>query len=174
MKFFLLNLFFVSILFSSEKIEPNDIPDLLTTAILLNECLQENNYCNPYIISFNSNKEKNKAKKVGFTFYNKRNIYCYNKKTCEKTLFSLNSIGIFNLDLGPFQLNQKYHKMKNLQNYFDFNKSKEKVKKILSSLINKYGYSWHTIGRYNSSTKKINKRYCRRLWKNINRIKNKY
>ena len=170
MKLMLILLSFWTLAFSSNSVKPEHIPEVLTTAILLNECLKEGEYCNPYIISFNRKKDIKKAKQNGFEFYKRRNIYCYNTKECIETVKKLNKIGINNLDLGPFQINMMYNKMEDYGNYFEFSKSKKEVKKILASLINKFGYSWYTIGRYHSGTNKLNKVYCNSLWKNIKKI----
>ncbi len=168
-----INTVYSTMLFSSQRVNSTHIPELLTTAILMNECLKEGDYCNPYIISLNSTKDKIKAKKNGFKIKHRRNIYCYNVKKCVETVKKLQAIKINNLDLGPFQISIKYNKLKNIENYFIFNKAKKEVQKILANLINKFGYSWYTIGRYNSGTKRLNKIYCNSLWKNIKKIQKK-
>jgi len=169
MKFILLFISFTYIVMAN-NIKPNNIPNDLVYGILMNECYIDKGFCNPYIISFNNKKDIKKAKKLGLKFKNKRSIYCETEKKCEKTLIFLLKHKISNLDLGVFQINYKYHKMAKNE-YFNFKKSKLKVKKILANLINKYGYSWETIGRYHSSTKKLNKKYCLSLYKNIKKIK---
>ena len=69
---------------------------------------------------------------------------------------------IYNLDLGAFQLNYKYKKMK-IKNYFSFSKSYKKACAILNGLIDKYGYSWKSIARYHSGTPKYNYAYLEKI-----------
>jgi len=166
---FLLCFSFIS-LFGS-KITSNHIPEELVTAIMMNECLIEGEYCNPYIIGLNRKKDIKKAKKNGFNVKKRRIIYCYNENTCVDYVKNLNKIGINNLDLGPFQINTKYHKLSSLYDYFNYEKSRNSVKKILATLINRHGYSWYTIGRYHSGTKKLNQKYCSKLFKTMKKIR---
>lgn len=123
----------------------------------------------PFLISFNSKKDfkflgslKNPYIKI-----NQRTIDCLNEKNCTEILLDLKEMGLNNVDLGAFQINYKFHKLEE-QKYFNLMDSYQAACNILESLIDTYGYSWETIGKYHSFTKKVNQKYLAKLSKIIN------
>jgi len=150
-----------------EGITYKNVPPEITKAIIKNECFIENYKCNPFIITFNRKKDIKKAKGLGYNIIKKRVLKCYNEKNCVKVTKILLSHKIKSLDLGPYQVNYYYNPDKNLNRYFHFESATKKVSIIIASLINKYGYSWKTLGRYHSSVKWRNKAYYTRLFNNM-------
>ena len=101
-------------------------------------------------------------------------LKCYSPRECTKDTKFLLALGINNLDLGPFQINYKYHhyrwKNKSLEGYFDPSLAEDRARDIVVGLINRYGYSWETLGRYNHynpKNKTKNRIYYSRLYKHI-------
>jgi len=118
-----------------------------------------------YLISFNNKRDskliqKQLGKKL---FLDNRTIDCKNQKLCVQiTKYLINTKHIKNLDLGAYQINYIYNKIP-LNNYFSFEKSYLKACNIMSSLINKYGYTWKTIAMYHSATPKYNYAYLEKI-----------
>lgn len=118
-----------------------------------------------YLISFNSNRDKRLAKsKLKLNWIDSRSVDCLDIINCESTLKKIIDIGVDNLDLGPFQINYKYHKM-NLVDYFSSKASMQRACAILEGLIKRYGMSADTIARYHSSTPIYKNRYEDKLFK---------
>jgi len=118
----------------------------------------------PYLISFNNKSDAIFIrKKLGKTiFLDQRTIDCKNKKLCKDITNFLVSQKITNLDLGPFQINYKYHKMR-VEDYFSFKKSYFKACNFISKLIKENGYNWRTIAMYHSATPKYNYNYLKKI-----------
>ncbi len=121
----------------------------------------------PFIISFNSKEDVIFAKKkFDLNWIDNRSINCEELIKCEKILKKLIKIKVDNLDLGSFQINYKYHKMK-LRDYFNNKKSYLKACEILQDLIQRYGTSADTIARYHSSTDKYKNIYVDKFFKSF-------
>ena len=141
--------------------------------IALNEKAIERPIGYPYLISFNSSKNVAEAKKTfKKVFMNSRTIDCKNVQLCTKITKSLINNGMSNLDLGAFQINYHYHKIK-IKDYFIIEKSYEKSCNIAEQFIDSKNVTFEDIARYHSSTKKYNAIYAKRLKKNYNRLASK-
>ena len=143
-------------------------------AILKNECLREDGRLYPYFIRINRSGDANRLKKLGINIELGHILKCYSPRECAKDTKFLLALGINNLDLGPFQINYKYHhyrwKNKSLEGYFDPSLAEDRARDIVVGLINRYGYSWETLGRYNHynpKNKTKNRIYYSRLYKHI-------
>jgi hypothetical protein len=118
----------------------------------------------PYLISFNSPEDVSLAKKkFNLNWLDDRSVNCEELIKCETILKKLTKAKIDNLDLGAYQINYKFHKMK-FNNYFNNNKSYIKACKILEELIQRYGISADTIARYHSSTNKYKNAYATKFF----------
>lgn len=117
-----------------------------------------------YLISLNNRKDAKLARKqLGKTiFLDSRTIDCKNRQLCTKITNFLISEKITNLDLGVFQINYKFHKMRT-EDYFSFKKSYLKACSYITKLIKKYGYNWRTIAMYHSATPKYNYKYLKEI-----------
>jgi len=125
----------------------------------------------PYLISFNNEKEKKQAKKIAnFTWIDNRTVDCLNTENCTQALSFLLKNKIKNLDLGPYQLNYKYQKLE-LNDYFNIKQSYIYACNLIYNNIKKYGYSWDTIAKYHSHTKKYKEIYLKILSRKIKKIK---
>ncbi|AXH16404.1 hypothetical protein CP985_03405 [Malaciobacter mytili LMG 24559] len=114
----------------------------------------------PYLISFNDSLEYSKLlKNHNFKKLDNRTLDCYSINNCTLILDNLISLGITNLDLGPYQFHYKSHKSNKLEEYFILEKSYMKACNFLEKLIKKYGNSYETLAKYHSSTEKFNKNY---------------
>ena len=116
-----------------------------------------------YLISFNNANDSKRIKnKIGNElFLDNRTMDCKNEKLCVKILdYLIAEEKITNLDIGAFQLNYDWHKIE-YKNYFSLQHSYDKACKIITNLINKYGYSWETIAKYHSFTPKHNYKYLK-------------
>ncbi len=119
----------------------------------------------PYIISFNSKRDRRKVKKkFDLNWIDSRSIDCQEMVQCEDTLDKILKLKIKNVDLGAFQINYKYHTME-LDKYFNHKKAYLRACRIIERLIKKFGMSADTVARYHSSTKKYRKRYAKKLFK---------
>lgn len=129
----------------------------------------------PYIISFNNiadykkisqKKVFDKYKKNIINFHNNRNIDCKDKNTCARLLKDINNEGVVNLDLGGYQINQMYHKLKDKE-YFSIPSSYKYACDFLYRIYQeKKVWSWQTVATYHSKTHKHNKKYQELLKKN--------
>lgn len=130
----------------------------------------------PYLISFNESKDSKLAKKKlkELDWLDARTLDCKNSNECVRTLVSINAIGVKNLDLGAYQINQKWYSYKNLSEYFNLKKSYHNACKIVYSHYKETGvWSWKTIARYHSKTPKHNARYAKGLETLYIKLKNK-
>jgi len=171
----------ITILTLALKIEANDMNAYLFSCPVNHEILyliasverskkRELGY--PYLISFNSKKEKKQAKKIAkFIWIDNRTVDCLDAQNCTQALSFLLENKIINLDIGPYQLNYKYHKLK-LSDYFNVKQSYIYACNLIYNNIKKYGYSWDTIAKYHSYTKKHKEKYLKLLARNIKKIKN--
>jgi len=126
----------------------------------------------PYIICFNKGEDVEKFKSINkfknIEWLDKRSLDCKNSKQCNEVLNLAVSNNIKNIDIGPFQFNYRHHvnRFKNVD-FFSLKSSYLKACDFLVELINKYGYSWETIGKYHSHTNKHNERYYTKLYNEI-------
>ena len=105
----------------------------------------------PFLISFNKKGDIKKVSKIfDYIKIDNRTIDCLNKDNCVNIAKRLLKQKVFNLDLGAYQINYKFHKSQNLGQYFNLKDSYIKACNILKRLIKKYGYSWKTIAKYHS------------------------
>jgi len=118
----------------------------------------------PFLISFNNKNDAKLVKsQIGKSiFLDSRTIDCKNKKLCKKITNFLIEQKITNLDLGAFQINYEFHKMK-VEKYFSFKESYFKACSFISKLIKNHGYNWRTIAMYHSATPKYNYRYLKKI-----------
>lgn len=120
----------------------------------------------PYVISFNNGViYESYLTRSHYKRLDARSIDCLGIDNCVVILNDLIRQGVVNLDLGAFQLNYLYQKLPAKQ-YFHLESSYEKACSIIEELVSRYGYSWHTIARYHSSTDKHNINY-RKILANI-------
>lgn len=117
----------------------------------------------PYIISFNKNSDMQKLKKDERWFaLDKRTIDCTSLENCISVYDELKQLKVTNIDLGPFQINPMFFKYDSSV-YFTLEESKQKACEILTEIKNTKGWSWESLARYHSSTKKHNQAYQNRL-----------
>jgi len=174
MKIVFIFLFFTSFIFGNERAIPQVVLDAIKNA----ECLVDNGKYNPYFIRINRKLDlltakKNNIKMSGYI------LRCQNPKRCSNYLTKLLSLGIKNMDVGPFQINymyfnDKWKKAKDFTGYFKENVAEFRARQILVGLIRTYGYSWRTLGRYHHYDPKNQKRniiYYTSLYKYIEKAK---
>lgn len=157
--------------------QPTDIrmPDIVLDAIKHCECLIEQGTCNPHVIRINAEEDAQRAQAAGFAV-NGHLIRCASVDECSVQAQALIEGGITNLDLGPYQINYKYHPNPLLSEYFDDTTSREKANTILTKLVKSFGYSWETLGRYHhfSATDRTrNEVYYRKMYAYIYSNNNK-
>ncbi|MDD5717442.1 MAG: hypothetical protein PHW64_06525 [Sulfuricurvum sp.] len=167
MKISLAGLVFVSTMLFAEG-EVNDIrmPDIVLDAIKHCECLKEQGMCNPNVIRINAIEEAERAQAAGFNVEGHL-IKCGSSEGCSAQAQALIEGGITNLDLGPYQINYKYHPNPMLHEYFEESTAREQANAILTKLVKSFGYSWETLGRYHHFSavdRTRNERYYRRMY----------
>ena len=148
--------------------ESTDIrmPDIVLDAIKHCECLIESGECNPNVIRINADEEAQRAAAAGFAVSGHL-IKCGSSEQCSMQAQALIDGGITNLDLGPYQINYKYHPNPMLHEYFEDTSAREQANAILTKLVKSFGYSWETLGRYHhfSATDRTrNERYYRKMY----------
>lgn len=146
----------------------NDVrmPDIVLDAIKHCECLKENGQCNPNVIRINAVEEAQRAASAGFEV-NGHLIRCGSAQECSLQAQALIEGGIVNLDLGPYQINYKYHPNPILHEYFEEPTAREHANTILTKLVKSFGYSWETLGRYHhfsATDRSRNERYYRKMY----------
>lgn len=142
------------------------MPDIVLDAIKHCECLKENGECNPHVIRINAAEDAQRAAAAGFAV-NGHLIRCGSTQECTLQAQALIEGGVTNLDLGPYQINYKYHPNPFLHEYFEESMAREKANAILTKLVKSFGYSWETLGRYHhfSATDRTrNERYYRKMY----------
>ncbi len=141
------------------------MPDIVLDAIKHCECLNENGACNPHVIRINSIDDAQRAGAAGFAV-NGHLIRCGSTQECAMQAQALIDGGINNLDLGPYQINYKYHPNPFVHEYFDESSAREKANGILTRLVKSFGYSWETLGRYHHAPTDParNARYYRKMY----------
>jgi len=124
----------------------------------------------PYLISINSKNEQKRLRKIPSLkklFLDTRTIDCKNQEMCVIVLDEINKLGITNLDLGSFQINQMYWEMPKKE-YFSIKGSYEKACEIVL-FHNRKEWNWKNIAKFHSGTKKYNERYQKYLLASINK-----
>jgi hypothetical protein len=142
------------------------MPDIVLDAIKHCECLKENGQCIPHVIRINASEEAERAKMAGFQV-NGHLIRCGSTEQCTAQAQALIEGGIVNLDLGPYQINYKYHPNPMVHEFFEESTAREKANAILTRLVKSFGYSWETLGRYHhapTSDAARNARYYRKMY----------
>ncbi|MDD2829007.1 MAG: hypothetical protein PHW18_05480 [Sulfuricurvum sp.] len=143
------------------------MPDIVLDAIRHCECLKEaDGQCNPNVIRINAIEEAQRAQAAGFAV-NGHIIKCNSPEECSSQAQALINGGITNLDLGPYQINYKYHPNPNLIDYFIDAIEREQANQIITGLVKSFGYSWETLGRYHhfSATDRTrNEQYYRKMY----------
>lgn len=143
------------------------MPDIVLDAIKHCECLKEKDgSCNPHVIRINADSDTQRALSAGFPVTG-HIIKCNSTEECSTQAQALINGGITNLDLGPYQINYKYHPNPFLNEYFEDITARENANEILSKLVKSFGYSWETLGRYHhfSATDRTrNERYYRKMY----------
>ncbi|MDD2838737.1 MAG: hypothetical protein AB7U44_09515 [Sulfuricurvum sp.] len=160
-------LIFLTTLVSADDL-PTDIrmPDIVLDAIKHCECLKENGECNPNVIRINAVEEAQRAAAAGFAVEGHL-IRCGSSQECSVQAQALIEGGIVNLDLGPYQINYKYHPNPMLHEYFEESTAREQANAILTKLVKSFGYSWETLGRYHHFSavdRTRNERYYRKMY----------
>jgi hypothetical protein len=168
MRILLVSLMVAASLLHADSELTNEIrmPDIVLDAIKHCECLQEGGMCNPNVIRINADDEAQRAADAGFAVTG-HIIKCGSSEQCSAQAQALIEGGIVNLDLGPYQINYKYHPDPMLHEYFEENTAREKANSILTRLVKSFGYSWETLGRYHhfSATDRTrNERYYRKMY----------
>jgi hypothetical protein len=161
-------LFIISSLLCAEGEVATDIrmPDIVLDAIKHCECLKENGQCVPHVIRINAVEEVERAKAAGFAV-NGHLIRCGTTEQCSAQAQALIEGGIVNLDLGPYQINYKYHPNPMVHEFFEEGTAREKANNILIRLVKSFGYSWETLGRYHhfsAADRTRNERYYRKMY----------
>ncbi len=143
------------------------MPDIVLDAIKHCECLKESDgTCNPNVIRINAIEDARRASSAGFAI-NGHIIRCNSTEECVAQTQALINGGITNLDLGPYQINYKYHPNPILKDYFVDASEREHANSIMMSLVKSFGYSWETLGRYHhfsASDRTRNERYYRKMY----------
>lgn len=143
------------------------MPDIVLDAIKHCECLKESDgQCNPNVIRINAIEDARRAQLAGFAV-NGHIIKCNSTEECTAQAQALINGGITNLDLGPYQINYKYHPTLNLSENFVDATQREHANQIITNLVKSFGYSWETLGRYHhfSATDRTrNERYYRKMY----------
>ncbi|MDP1784876.1 MAG: hypothetical protein Q8K81_05565 [Sulfuricurvum sp.] len=143
------------------------MPDTVLDAIRHCECLKEvDGTCNPNVIRINVLEDAQRAQSAGFAV-NGHIIRCNSTEECSAQAQALINGGIVNLDLGPYQINYKYHPNPMLHEYFVDATEREHANRIMTSLVKSFGYSWETLGRYHhfSATDRTrNENYYRKMY----------
>jgi hypothetical protein len=143
------------------------MPDIVLDAIRHCECLKEaDGQCNPNVIRINATEDAQRAKMAGFAVAG-HIIRCNSTDECSAQAQALINGGITNLDLGPYQINYKYHPLPSLSEYFVDATEREHANRIVTGLVKSFGYSWETLGRYHhfSTTDRTrNERYYRKMY----------
>jgi len=150
------------------------MPDAVLDAIRHVECLKDKDEkCDPNVIRINETEDAKRAEQAGFYIQN-HIIRCNSTEECSAQTTALINGGITNLNLGPYQINYKYHPNPMLHEYFLDVTEREHVNNILVRLVKQHGYSWETLGRYHhfSATDRTeNERYYRKLYAYIYGVK---
>lgn len=142
------------------------MPDIVLDAIRHCECLVEQGSCNPHVIRINAIEDAQRAQAAGF-IVNGHLIRCSSVDECSAQAQALINGGITNLDLGPYQINYKYHPNPMLHEYFDDATAREHANEILTKLVKSFGYSWETLGRYHhfsATDRSRNEMYYRKMY----------
>lgn len=168
MRLLLMSLMVAASLVHAEGEQGSDIrmPDIVLDAIKHCECLKENGQCIPHVIRINSPEEAQRAASAGFAV-NGHLIRCGSTEQCTAQAQALIEGGIVNLDLGPYQINYKYHPNPLIHEFFEESTAREKANAILTRLVKSFGYSWETLGRYHhapTSDAARNARYYRKMY----------
>jgi TonB family protein len=146
------------------------VPDQILDAIKYNDCpLNNEGICDPKIIKINRFDDIQKAKKAGFDV-DINLMSCKDTDNCVALTNILRVLNITDIDLGPYQINYQAHPNTVIKEYFVELFARENAKKILSTFIEKHGYSWETLGRYKFSPEKApekNARYYRELYQYV-------
>jgi hypothetical protein len=114
----------------------------------------------PYLISFNNPEDSGQITPDIYNYIklDNRTIDCLNYENCIHIANTLLEKQIYNIDFGGFQLNYRFNKIEtNL--FFEIEGSYRRACNNLVTLVNNYGYSWETIAKYHSFTKKHNIKY---------------
>lgn len=157
---------FGALLYADDQPSEIRMPDIVLDAIKHCECLKENGQCNPHVIRINAIEEAQRAAAAGFAV-NGHLIKCGSPEQCSLQAQALIDGGINNIDLGPYQINYKYHPNPMLHEYFQDETAREQANAILTKLVKSFGYSWETLGRYHhfSATDRTrNERYYRKMY----------
>lgn len=122
----------------------------------------------PYLISFNKEKDAIRAQKKYKQFFipNKgvdRTIDCKSEEVCRIIFADLIKNKITNLDLGGFQINFIYHKLKDYE-YFRVAESYEYACSYAQSFVFKYGPTFKALAMYHSQTPKHRNKYAKRMY----------
>ncbi|MDD4854693.1 MAG: hypothetical protein PHU41_02505 [Sulfuricurvum sp.] len=143
------------------------MPDIVLDAIKHCECLKEaDGQCNPNVIRINAVEDAMRAQMAGFAVKG-HIIRCNSTEECSAQAQALIDGGITNLDLGPYQINYKYHPNSILSEYFVDATEREHANRIITNLVKSFGYSWETLGRYHhfSATDRTrNEQYYRKMY----------
>jgi len=143
------------------------MPDVVLDAIRHCECLKEaDGTCNPNVIRINATEDAQRAQAAGFAV-NGHIIRCNSTEECTAQAQALINGGITNLDLGPYQINYKYHPNPMLHEYFVDATEREHANKIITGLVKSFGYSWETLGRYHhfcATDRTRNETYYRKMY----------
>lgn len=157
----------ISALHGESDLSAIRMPDIVLDAIKHCECLKEQGgACNPNVIRINSTEEAQRALASGFAVEG-HIIRCGSSNQCSEQAQALINGGIVNLDLGPYQINYKYHPNPVLSDYFEEPTAREHANEIMTKLVKSFGYSWETLGRYHhfSATDRTrNERYYRKMY----------
>ncbi|MBW6487553.1 hypothetical protein [Sulfurimonas sp.] len=142
--------------------------------IAKNEMHEKRDIGYPYLISFNNPNDSKKAKEKisDLNWLDGRTVDCKGIDICENTLASINLLDIYNLDLGAYQINQKWYFFKDKNEYFNLEKSYNNACRIVYGHYEETGtWDWKTIARYHSKTPEHNKQYAERLKASYIKIK---
>jgi len=113
----------------------------------------------PYVIRINGKL------KVEIPWLKKleENVYdCRNYDLCVYTTKELLKLGIKSIDLGPFQINYRFHHFPP-EKAFLLPESYLKACEILVNRVKRYGWSWEGVATYHSTTPELNRKYALKL-----------
>ena len=124
----------------------------------------------PFLIGLNG-VDKKRGKAILNTYQGRwiesRSFDCLDEENCIAAADALIKNGIYNIDLGMFQINHFFHYKyaEDIASYFDYEKSYAITCKVIEECVAQKGYSWEGISCYHSKTPSKNRRYAENLFK---------
>ncbi len=146
----------------------------LLTAIAKQEKHKNRKLGYPYLISFNNASDvkflKEQMETLAGKWLDNRTYDCKNINLCEKITKTLVRYDIKNIDLGAMQICYYWNGDIDIKDYFDNEKATQKACEIIKNIVDKYGVSWESIGKYHSYNIEKNKKYVNSIKKELAKL----